>query len=81
MLTVVWNTEGFHIIEVFPKGATFGIDHPGQHILSEILRACPVRSNHRLVVHADQARPHASKCTRELMEKNPREEPLSFGFT
>jgi histone-lysine N-methyltransferase SETMAR len=70
MLTVVWNTEGFHIINVIPKGAMFGTDYYCEDILSEILRACPLRSNRRLVIHADSARPPTSKRTGEFMEKN-----------
>jgi hypothetical protein len=72
MLTVVWNTEGFHIVHVLPKGATFDSDYYCENSLSEILRACPV---HRLVVHADNARPHTSKPTRQFMEKSPRGGP------
>jgi hypothetical protein len=70
MLTVVWNTKGFHVVGVLPKEATFDTDYYCQDVLSEILRACPARSNRRLVVHADNARPHTLKRIREFMEKN-----------
>jgi hypothetical protein len=53
----IWNTEGFHVVDVLPKGAMLDINCYCEDILSEILRVCPVRSNRRLVVHADNARP------------------------
>jgi hypothetical protein len=67
MLTVVWNTEGFHVLDVLPKRAMFETDSDSGDILSEILWVCPVRSNRRLVVHAGNARRQASKRTREFV--------------
>jgi hypothetical protein len=69
MLTVVWNTEGCHVIDVFPKRATFDTNHYCEDIVSEILTASLVSSRRRLVVHADNAR-HTSNRTREFMERN-----------
>jgi hypothetical protein len=66
----VWNTEGFHIVSVLPRGARFDINSYSENILSEIFRACPVRSNRQLVVHAVSASAHASKWTKEFMEEN-----------
>jgi transposase len=48
----------------------FGSDHYCEEILSEILRVYPVCPNRRLVVHADNTRPHTSKQTREFMDGN-----------
>jgi hypothetical protein len=70
MLRVVWNIQGFRVVELLPKGATFRTDYCCEDILSEIFNACPARSNRRLIVHPDNARPHASKRTRDFMEKN-----------
>jgi hypothetical protein len=70
MLTVVWNTQNFHIVDVLPKGVTFDTDYYSEKILSEILRVYPVGSNHQLIVHADNAKPHTSKRKEEFMEKN-----------
>jgi hypothetical protein len=69
MLTVVWNTEVCHAVDVFPKRATFDTDHYCENILSEILTASPVSSNRRLVVHADNAK-HTLSRTGEFMERN-----------
>jgi hypothetical protein len=27
MLTIVWNTEGFYVVEILPKGAKFNADY------------------------------------------------------
>jgi hypothetical protein len=58
MLTVVSNTEGFHVVDVLPKGATFDTDCYCEDRCWEIPRAGPVRANRGLVVHADNTRPH-----------------------
>jgi hypothetical protein len=70
MLTVLCKTEGLHVVDVPPTEATFAIDSYCQDVVSEVFRAYPVGSNRQLVVHADNARPHTSKRTIELMEKN-----------
>jgi transposase len=70
MLAVVWNRERSHVVDVLRKGATFETDSYCEGILSEISRACLVHSNRRLVIHADNAGPHALKRTGEFMEKN-----------
>jgi hypothetical protein len=66
----MWNTEGFHAVDVLPKGAAFNTNCYCKDSLSEIHRACPVRSNRSLVVHADNATPYASKGTKEFMKEN-----------
>jgi hypothetical protein len=38
MLTVVWDTQSFHIVEVHPKEATIDTDYCCQDILSGILK-------------------------------------------
>jgi hypothetical protein len=70
MLMIVWSAEGFPAADALPKGAMFGTDHHHEDILSEILRICPAGSNRRRFVHADDARLHISKWTREFTEKN-----------
>jgi hypothetical protein len=35
MLSIVWNTEGFHVAEIPPKGAKFNADY----FCNSILRA------------------------------------------
>jgi hypothetical protein len=37
MLTVVCSTESFHVVGVFPKGATLDTDYYCEDILSEML--------------------------------------------
>jgi histone-lysine N-methyltransferase SETMAR len=72
----MWNIEGFRVVDMLPRGAAFDTDYCSEGILSEILRACPVRSNRQLVVHIDSSMLHTSKQTREFMERNnPRVAP------
>jgi transposase len=55
---------------VLAKGVTLDTYYYCEDIVSEILSACPVRSNGRLVVHVGNTRPHTSKRGRESIEKN-----------
>jgi hypothetical protein len=66
----MWSTQGFHIVDVLSKGAMFDTDYCDENIFSEILSICPVRSNSRLIVHADNARLHNLKRTREFTNKS-----------
>jgi hypothetical protein len=45
---------------VLPKGARFDTDYCCEDILSEILKARPLRPNRGVVVHAANARPHTT---------------------
>jgi hypothetical protein len=59
-----------YVAAVLPNAVRFNADYYWEGIYSENLRACPVHSNCRLVVPADNARPHTSKQKGELMETN-----------
>jgi transposase len=81
MSTIACNTEGLQFVHVLAKGATCDTYCYCEDILSEILSACPVRSNGRLVVHAGNAGPHSSKRTREFMEENNTKRALHPPFS
>jgi hypothetical protein len=66
---------------VLRKGATFDTDYYCEDTLSEILRASPVRSNGRLIVHTGNAWPNTSMRTREFREKNILKEALHSPFS
>jgi transposase len=71
MLTIVWNPHGFHIIDILPKGAKFNSDYYISHILTplaEIKESIGVESQRKLIVHADNARPHTAKKVEEVLE-------------
>jgi hypothetical protein len=65
MLTIVSNPSGFHLINVLPKGFKFKFN--ASYYITQILgllsdwrRTQVGRTNRKLWVHADNARPHTA---------------------
>jgi hypothetical protein len=73
MLIIVWNPSGFHLIRVLPKEFKFSAGHYVAQILGPLPgwhRIQVGRTNRKLTVHADNARPHTGKLTLVFMEQN-----------
>jgi hypothetical protein len=73
MLTIVWNPRQFHLIGVLPKGCKFNSSHYITEILlplSEWRSADAHGRTRKLIVHADDARPHVSRQTIDYLERN-----------
>jgi hypothetical protein len=73
MLTTVWNPSGVHIINVFPNGCKFNTSHYVTNILGPLADWHTVQargSNRKLIIHADNARPHVATMTRQFLEHN-----------
>jgi histone-lysine N-methyltransferase SETMAR len=73
MLTIVWNPNGFHHIDVLPKGLKFNASYYVTHILEPLRNwreAQPDTGNQKLIIHADNARPHTAKMTLEFLVQN-----------
>jgi hypothetical protein len=73
MLTIVWNPSGFHLINVLPKGLKFNASFYITQILgplSDWRRTQVGRTNRKLWVHADNARPHTATVTLQFMKQN-----------
>jgi hypothetical protein len=71
MLTVVWNTHGFHLIDVLPKSSKFNAGHYISHILSplpEILALYQDDLRRHFVIHADNTRSHCAKTVTQFFE-------------
>jgi hypothetical protein len=66
MLTIVWNSCGFHLIKVLEKGRKFNAGYYIAEILEPLFqwRSIEAASNERkLLVHADNAHPHTAKLS------------------
>jgi hypothetical protein len=66
MLTIVWGVTGFLVVKLLPKGGTFDARYSTDEILSEIAcwrEAQRGSTNRKLVVDADNARPHTARRT------------------
>ena len=70
MLTVFWNPSGIKVINFLPKGETFNSEYYANNIIKELSKlngGYPDNEGRRLTVHADNARPHISKHTTNIM--------------
>jgi hypothetical protein len=73
MLTIVWNLRGFHFISVLEKERKFNTMHYVTEIVSLLFewRASDAsESNRKLIVFADNARPHTARLSVEFFEDN-----------
>jgi hypothetical protein len=73
MLTIVWNLSVFHLINVLPKGFKFNASFYVTQILgplSDWRRTQIGRTNRKLWIHADNARPHTATVTLQFMQQN-----------
>jgi histone-lysine N-methyltransferase SETMAR len=73
MLMIVWNPSGFHMINVVPKWFKFNASFYVTQILGLLSDWCRTqvgRTNHKLWVHADNARPHTATVTLQFMQQN-----------
>jgi hypothetical protein len=70
MLTVVWNPHGFQLVSLLPKGQKWTSQYYIDHILPEICALRDARDRRKLVVHANNARPHVAKRFKQYLEDN-----------
>jgi hypothetical protein len=73
MPTVVWNSDGFHLIDVLPKGSKLNAGHDISHILlplREILAPSQDASSRHFVIHADNIRRHWAKAATLFLDRN-----------
>jgi hypothetical protein len=73
MVTIAWNTNGFHVLADLPKGVKINATDYTTEILPHILewrRTHGTVSNRKLIVHADNARPHTARSSTDFLEAN-----------
>jgi hypothetical protein len=73
MLTVAWNSDGFHMIDVLPKHNKSNTGHYISHILSPLLDIFrPYRDDpwKHFMIHADNARPYCAKTVTQFLDHN-----------
>jgi hypothetical protein len=73
MVAIVWNPSGFHLIGVLPSKCKFNSSYHRREILeplSEWRREQAGGASRKLIVHADNARPHIAAASQEFMEEN-----------
>ena len=73
MVTIAWNTNGFHVLADLPKGVKFNATYYTTEILPHILewrRTHGTVSTRKLIVHADNARPHTARSSTDFLDAN-----------
>jgi hypothetical protein len=70
MLTIGWNPLGFHVLNSLPKGRTCNAEDYRDNILTALLPLRPLVDGRRLMIHADNARPHTSQKCRTVCAEN-----------
>jgi hypothetical protein len=70
MMTVVGNPHGFNLVSVLPKGQKGTSQYCVDHIIPEIGALCDARDRRKLVVHADNAKPHVGKRVKQYLDEN-----------
>jgi histone-lysine N-methyltransferase SETMAR len=73
ILMIVWNPCGFHLINVLEKGRKFNAGYYIAEIFEPLSqwRSIEAAGNERkLLVHADNARPHTAKLSTQYSNKN-----------
>jgi hypothetical protein len=70
MITIVWNPNGFHMIQSLPKGIKWTGRYYSDNILSQIAARQNVGSHRKMIVYADNADPHVAKCVTEYVDHN-----------
>jgi hypothetical protein len=73
MVTIGWNPREFHLIKVLEKGGKFTAGYHSAEILEPLSqwRSTEVADNVRkLLMHADNARPHTAKLSTQYFNEN-----------
>jgi hypothetical protein len=61
MVTIVWNSQGFHLVGELPKGQKFDTNYYIGRIVQLLLETGPTGRGPGLTIHADNARPHIAQ--------------------
>jgi hypothetical protein len=73
MLTIVWNPREFHLVKVLEKGRKFNTGYYIAEILEPLSqwRSIEAAGNGRkLLMRADNARPHTAKLSTQYVNEN-----------
>ena len=70
MIPVVWNPHGFVVIDSLPKGEKFTSRYYISNILSQLIPIANESRKRKIVIHADNARPHSAKTVKYFVDLN-----------
>jgi hypothetical protein len=74
MVTVFWNPDGFHVVTILPKGASFNTawftDGNLVPLRDQFFPGGRRPGQRKLMVHVDNASPHTGQMTRNFFMNN-----------
>ena len=73
MVTIFWNLQGFHLVDILDDGLTFTADYFINNILQKIdeaYKGFPERAKRRITLHFDNVRPHTARKVKEYMSSH-----------
>jgi hypothetical protein len=70
MIAVAWSPHGFHVVQFLPKGIKWTGRNYSINIPSQNAILWDVGSHRKIIVHADNAGSHVTKCVTEYMDHN-----------
>jgi hypothetical protein len=70
LLTILWNPHGFHVVKILPTGCKWTSPDSVDRRFPEICALHIAGGQRKLVVHADNARPHVSTRVQQDMESH-----------
>jgi histone-lysine N-methyltransferase SETMAR len=70
MVTIVWNPQGFHLADTFPKARKFNANYYIDKILQSVLKSRSIGRPPVFIIHADNTRPHIARKTFKICWEN-----------
>jgi hypothetical protein len=70
MVTIVWNPQGFHVVDALPKAEKFNASFYIDIIPQRVLESCSTGPGPGLIIHAHNARPHTAQKTLTFCREN-----------
>jgi histone-lysine N-methyltransferase SETMAR len=81
MLTVAWNTRGFHLIGAMPRGEKFTAWYFIDKISTPIWAQLIPTWRRKLVIHADNSRCHNAKVVRDFISQKQAKSRSHFPYS
>jgi histone-lysine N-methyltransferase SETMAR len=69
MLTIVWDPNGFHLIDAMPKGEMHSARHHVNNILTSICQRLILAGKRKLAIHPDNSRCHTAKVVLDFVSQ------------
>jgi histone-lysine N-methyltransferase SETMAR len=70
MVTIVWNPQGFHLVDALPKRQKFNGNYYIDRILQPLLENRSTGRGPSLIIHSDNARPRTARKTFKFYQEN-----------